>query len=195
MLQADVEADREQAARLLRDGQIIAFPTETVYGLGARADRPDVVRMLYRIKNRPTDKKFSLLVPTADALDRYGRPDAAARRLAEQFWPGPLTMVVPDGQGGDVGLRCPDYEPTRDILSRADMPVAAPSANPTAAPPACSAQEVMAAFKGRIAAIVDGGVARIGTPSTVVRLTGAKLEILRTGSLDVGRLREVFGGS
>jgi L-threonylcarbamoyladenylate synthase len=191
-LKTDREQDRERAAELLVRGQIIAFPTETVYGLGVRADDAEAVDMLYRIKNRPREKRFTLLVPAPKALDCYGAPSRAARALAEQFWPGPLTLVIPDGEGGDVGLRCPDHDETRDILERAAVPVAAPSANITGAPPACSAAQVMAAFKGRIAALVDGGPVQIGVPSTVVRLTGQGLEVLRPGALDEQQLRAVL---
>jgi L-threonylcarbamoyladenylate synthase len=194
MLKADEEEDRQRAADLLKSGEIIALPTETVYGLGARGDAPDVLDMLYRVKNRPRDKKFTLMVPTPDDLERFADPSDTARRLAEEFWPGPLTLVVPDGEGGHVGLRCPDDERTRDILAAADVPVSAPGAGVNGAPPACSAEEVMAAFKGRIAAIVDGGPTRIGTASTVIRVDEDGLEVLRPGPIDADTLQAVLDG-
>jgi L-threonylcarbamoyladenylate synthase len=191
-LNGEDDTDRQRAAELLAAGKIIAFPTETVYGLGVRADRPKAVEQLYRVKNRPREKKFTLLVPSPDDLTHYADPPEAAHRLAERFWPGPLTLVMRDGQGGEVGLRCPDDEQTRDVLRRAEVPVAAPSANLTGEPPARNAAEVLASFNGRIAAVLDGGHVRIGTPSTVVRVSEDGLEVLRAGSLAEARLREAL---
>lgn len=120
--------DRAHAADLLTRGAIVALPTEIVYGLGVRADIPEYVNGLYDLKRRPRDKPFTILVASPDALDVYAAPCMKGRRLAEHFWPGPLTLVVSNGDGGSVGVRCPDHAETRDVLRSAGVPAAAPSA-------------------------------------------------------------------
>jgi L-threonylcarbamoyladenylate synthase len=190
----DAEHDRDvaRAAELLRGGAIIAFPTETVYGLGARADDPDAVARLRALKGRPDGKPFSLLIADAPDAARYAVMSPAAVALARAFWPGPLTMVLPAVSGGDVGLRCPDCAVARAILRLADVAAAAPSANESGRPPATSAEQVLDVFEGRIAAVVDGGPVRLGHSSTVIRLTGPRMEILREGGLHEASILEVL---
>ncbi len=182
------EDDVRAAGELLRAGELVAFPTETVYGLGARADDARALAALRKLKQRPDGKKFTILIPDPDDSALYAAPFSttpfrAAAALAGRFWPGPLTLVVPDGHGGEVGLRCPDCDVTRRMLRVAASPIAAPSANLSGRPPACSADEVLAEFDGLIAAVLDGGVARVGKPSTVVRVSEAGIEVLREGAL------------
>ena len=136
--------DVRLAAGLLRGGQVVAFPTETVYGLGARADEEAAVDALYDLKTRPREKKLTILIPDPAAWQRHAAHlGGEAEALAAAFWPGPLTLVVPDGRGGCVGLRCPDLPVTRRMLRLAGVPVAAPSANLSGQPPATTAQGVM----------------------------------------------------
>lgn len=185
LLMGSSEEDVERAARLLREGRVVAFPTETVYGLGVRADDERAVARLYGLKGRPREKKAALLVTGLEAGRRYAAPlSATAGRLARRFWPGPLTLVVPAAEGeGCVGLRCPDCRVTLKMLRLADVPVIAPSANLSGEPPAKTAREVMDVFDGRIAAVLDGGRAELGVASTVVRVTGDEVEILREGAV------------
>jgi L-threonylcarbamoyladenylate synthase len=136
-------------------------------------------------------KKFALLVASLEQAASWGELNGDARRLAEHFWPGPLTLVVPDGKGGDVGLRCPDCTVTRRLVGLTGVPVAAPSANLSGQPPACSAQEVLDVFGGRIAAVLDGGPARLGTASTVVRVAEGSSRLLREGALAADALAAV----
>jgi L-threonylcarbamoyladenylate synthase len=194
VLQSDDPDHLARAAALLVAGEVVAFSTETVYGLGVRGDDAEAVGRLYDLKGRPRDRKFTLLIASPDDMCRYAAPGPAARRLAERLWPGPLTLVVSDGKGGDVGLRCPDHAATRRMLQLAGMPVAAPSANLTGRQPATSAAEVLEVFKGRIAAVVDGGPARIGSPSTVVRVGKGGLEVLRAGALSESELHRALDG-
>lgn len=193
-LDADRPQDAARAAELLREGRLVAFPTETVYGLGARADSAEAVADLVRLKRRPAGKKFALLVAGPCEAAAHGSLDAAARKLADIFWPGPLTIVVPDGRGGDVGLRCPDCAPTRRMLALVGTAVAAPSANVSGEEPARTAAGVLAAFDGRIAAVLDGGPAPIGRPSTVVRVRAGRLEVLREGCIEERELRAALAG-
>ncbi len=190
-LDAGQDADVARAAELLRQGLIVAFPTETVYGLGARADSQAALAELRRIKQRPVGKKFALLVASAEQARAWGELDDAAGRLAERFWPGPLTLVIPDGQGGQVGLRCPDCEVTRRMLRLTGVPVAAPSANVSGQQPARSAEEVLEVFEGRIAAVLDGGPVRLGVASTVVRVAGGSVHLLREGALATAAVMDV----
>lgn len=183
-LRLSVEAPDEirKAGELLREGCLVAFPTETVYGLGARADDKDAVAELYRVKGRPAGKKCAILIPDPEDAQRHvGEMSVEEARLADVFWPGPLTLVV----GGDdaIGVRCPDCEPTREMLRAADVPVYAPSANISGKPPAKNADEVLKDFEGAISAVLDGGEVPGGTPSTVVRADGKELRILRPGAL------------
>ncbi|HUT61524.1 MAG TPA: Sua5/YciO/YrdC/YwlC family protein, partial [Phycisphaerae bacterium] len=116
-----------------------------------------------------------------------------AARLAAAFWPGPLTLVVPSVDGDEVGLRCPACEPTRKMLRAAAVPVVAPSANLTGGPPARSAEEVLAVFEGKIAAVLDGGPTPVGIPSTVVRVLDDMLEIIREGAVSDDELWDTAG--
>ncbi|NLW51715.1 MAG: threonylcarbamoyl-AMP synthase [Candidatus Brocadiaceae bacterium] len=189
--------DREgirRAAQLLREGAIVAFPTDTVYGLGVRADDAAAVAELARLKRRPEGKEFACLVPDAAAARAWGRFDEGADALVKAFWPGALTIVVPGrGGSGTIGLRCPDCRVTREMLALVGVPVAAPSANAPGAPPARNAEDLLAEFDGRIGAVLDGGAARIGLPSTVVRIAAGGLEVLREGAIRAEALAAVLG--
>ena len=190
-LQADDEEDVRRAADLLRDGRVIGLPTETVYGLAARADDSEAVDRIYELKRRPREKKLSLLIPDPSAWQKHvGKLPPAAQALADEFWPGPLTLVVPGDSGDTIGLRCPDMEVTRRVLRMADVPVVAPSANLSGEPPAVTADEVMETFEGRIPAVVDGGRAPMEVSSTVVQVeTDGTLTILREGGLSEEEVR------
>ncbi len=192
VLPADEESGMARAAELLRAGNIVALPTETVYGLGVRGDRPEGLERLRRLKERPAGKKFSRLICSPEDADAYGELGPAATVLAEQFWPGPLTLVVPDREGGYVGLRCPDCTVARELVRRTGTALATPSANISGRPPALTAEEVREAFAGRIAAVVDGGPAPMGQASTVVRVEEGRMELLRAGALEPERLRRAL---
>jgi L-threonylcarbamoyladenylate synthase len=193
LLNADRDEDVLEAARLLRKGLVIAFPTETVYGLGARADDGAAMQYLMRVKERPADKKMTILMPDRESAEAYAAQfNPAARALAAAFWPGPLTLVVDDGRQGAVGLRVPDLPATRRLLRAAGVPVAAPSANRSGRPPATTAGEVMRVFEGLIPCVLDGGPARMKVASTVVEIAGDQVRILRAGALSEERIRAVL---
>ncbi len=176
------EADLGRAAELLRAGKLVAFPTETVYGLGARADCPEACERLFSVKRRPPGKKAAVLVRSIKAAEKHVPSiSPEARRLADAFWPGPLTLVLPDGCGDCTGLRCPDFAPALRLLEMAGVPVLAPSANMSGMPPALNAEEVFRYFDGVISAVLDGGTCGHGRASTVVRVEGGRVEILREG--------------
>ena len=179
------------AAQLWRERQLVAFPTDTVYGLGAPAFDGLAVLKLYVAKERTPEKAIPILIADTSDLPRItmGLPDLA-QRLIEQFWPGALTLVVLKQPSipievsttETVAVRIPDLPLARDLLRRAG-PLAVTSANRSAVPNPCTAQEVIAQLGGRIAAVIDGGRTPGGVPSTVVDCTQAVPVILREGAI------------
>ena len=194
-----------EAAELLQSGGLVAVPTETVYGLAGNGLDSAVVENIYAVKGRPEQKPLSLMVPGPEALDRYSAAvPGAARYLAERFWPGPLTLVLPARDdipavvlagGKTVGLRCPDHPLTLELLRALDIPLAAPSANPSGAASPKTAEEVLAYFDGRIDAVLDGGPCGLGRESTILDLSTVPYRILRQGALAEAQLLEALGDS
>jgi len=197
------ENDLDRAAGILRRGGLVGIPTETVYGLGANGLDPEAVDRIFLAKGRPQDNPLILHVPSAAALPDYCRdiPETACK-LAERFWPGPLTMVlprracVPDVVTAGlptVGMRCPNHPLTLRLLRLAGVPVAAPSGNTSGRPsPTCSAH-MREDMDGKIDAILDGGPCGVGVESTIVDLTCSPPRLLRPGGLPLEALREVLG--
>ena len=202
-METKVYKDRlEEAAKLIREGGLVAVPTETVYGLAGSGLSESAVKEIYRVKGRPEIKPLSLMVPGQEAMDRYCLDvSRAARRLAEHFWPGPLTVVLkarPDvpeivrAGGATVGLRCPDHPLTLELLKLAELPLAAPSANPSGAPSPKTAQAVLSYFDGEIDAVIDGGECGIGLESTIIDMSQKPYRILRRGALDDASISAVL---
>ncbi len=186
-----VRLTASQAALYLREGKLVAFPTETVYGLGADALNEDSVRRLFAAKKRPADNPLICHLPDAGEVFRYGKKSPAAEKLAE-FWPGPLTVLLQhEGRipgivtAGSVlaAFRVPDHELALQILREAKIPVAAPSANLSGMRSPTSAGMVDLQMQGRIDGLVDGGKCRIGLESTVVKITDDGIAILRPGAI------------
>ena len=199
----DTEQDIRTAAAILRAGGLVGIPTETVYGLGANGLSSAAVGKIFAAKGRPQDNPLILHVPDASWLARYCRevPDSAYT-LAERFWPGPLTMilprkdVVPDAvtAGLDtVGVRCPNHPVTLAIIRAADVPVAAPSGNTSGRPSPTRAEHMVEDMAGKIDAIVDGGPCGVGVESTIIDLTCTPPRLLRPGGLPLEALEEVLG--
>ena len=188
-----ITTELDEAAGLLREGELVAVPTETVYGLAGNGLDEQAVEAIYEVKGRPAVKPLSLMVPDADAMERYCDPvPPQAKTLAARFWPGPLTIVLKAKElvpaivraGGEtVGLRCPDHPMTLELLRRAELPFAAPSANPSGEPSPKTARQVRAYFDGEIAAIVDGGPCGIGRESTILDMSRTPYRVLRQGAL------------
>lgn len=185
--------DLAEAGRILAAGGLVAFPTETVYGLGADARDPEAVRRIYTVKGRPADNPSIVHIADPEALVTAAREiPETAHILAEAFWPGPLTMIlkrdpsIPDVTTGGldtVGIRMPDSAAARGLIRAAGCPVAAPSANISGKPSPTEAQHVLDDFDGRIEAVIDGGPCRVGIESTVLDLSGGEPMILRPGIL------------
>ena len=193
-----------EAAEILRGGGLLGIPTETVYGLGANGLDGAAVRRIFEAKGRPQDNPLILHIPDAAWLTRYCEDvPEVAWRLAEEFWPGPLTMIlrrkpcVPNETtaGLDtVGMRCPDHGATLAVIRAADVPVAAPSANRSGRPSCTTAAHVREDMEGRIEGVVDGGGCSVGVESTIVDLTVTPPRLLRPGGLPLEKLRAVLDG-
>jgi L-threonylcarbamoyladenylate synthase len=182
-----------RAAALLDAGAVVAFPTDTVYGVGVAASRPDRVDALFALKRRPTDRRIPLLVAGLDQAAEAGwQPDDRARALAERFWPGALTLVLP-GPAGTQAFRAPDHAVALALI-RAAGPIFATSANISDQPDTLGADEVLVAFatdQDELAAVVDGGAVPGGVASTVVDLSVTPARILRPGPVTRAQLAEV----
>jgi len=190
-----------RALAVLQNGGLVAFPTDTVYGVGALAFNDAAVGDIYTAKDRPVEKAIPVLIgATADLEKVTLEVPAAAVRLAARFWPGPLTLVVPKHPNlpdtvsvtSTVGVREPDHTVARALLVAAG-PMAVTSANLSGQASPCTAQEVFAQLGGRIALIIDGGKTPGGVPSTVVDCTGEEIVILRAGPILEDEIRAVLG--
>ncbi|MBX9296086.1 L-threonylcarbamoyladenylate synthase [Chromobacterium vaccinii] len=188
----------DQAAALLRAGELVAVPTETVYGLAADATQPDAVAAIFRAKNRPADHPLIVHLPGLEQLNEWAsRVPDCAWPVIERFWPGPLTLVLPASEkvpaivnaGQDtVALRWSSHPLLQALLDRLRRPVAAPSANPFCRISPTTADHVRANMEGRIAAVVDGGPCAVGIESTILDLSGARPAILRPGAVTAAML-------
>ena len=188
------------AASLLQKGELVAFPTETVYGLGADARREDSVRAVFAAKGRPADNPLIVHITEIDQLyEIAAEVPEIALRLADVFWPGPLTMVLPkqdcipevtSGGLSTVGIRMPSHPVARALIRESGCPIAAPSANRSGKPSPTTARHVMDDMNGRIAAILDGGQCSVGVESTVICFDDPEtIHILRPGLISREDLR------
>ena len=191
------------AAEIIKNNGLVAIPTETVYGLGANGLNEAAVAKIFAAKGRPQDNPLILHVADASDIERFCHCiPQSAYRLAEAFWPGPLTMVLPARDTvpkcttaglPTVAVRCPDNAVTRQIIRLAGVPIAAPSANLSGKPSTTTAQHVLHDHDGRIDAIVDGGPCRVGVESTIVDLTEERPRLLRPGGITPEQLISVLG--
>jgi L-threonylcarbamoyladenylate synthase len=199
----DDEAGRAEAVDVLRVGRLVAMPTDTVYGIGVALQARDGLARLFAAKDRPLDRAIVLLVADLDQAASVGVLSAAARTLADRFWPGGLTLVLPQAPGAGlpveltggaatIGVRIPDHECPR-ALARALGPLPVTSANLSGRPDARDAAAVLDQLGERIELVLDGGPARGGIPSTVVDCTGESPRILRAGAIDPGAIFAVLG--
>ncbi len=204
--EVDVEVIRH-AAEVLRDGGLVAFPTETVYGLGARADDAGAIARLRQVKGREARKAFSVHIASRDDVKSFApRLSGLAGRFIRKGWPGPLTLIVSvedpasapvmvgrDGFAAEamyydnaIGLRCPEDPVAHELLRSVGAPVVAASANPAGRPPPLTGDEVRKSLAGRIDLLLDSGRTKYTKPSTIVRVTATTYEIVREGVYDAG---------
>ena len=200
ILPASSQAAISEALKVMQSGGLVAFPTDTVYGVGALAFDAKAVESIYLAKDRPVEKAIPVLIGDPADLEKVGTdiPDSA-RKLASRFWPGPLTILVPKrtdipesvSATHTVGVRVPDHEVARGLL-RAAGPMAVTSANISGKPSPVTAQEVYEQLKDRIDLIIDGGKTPGGVPSTLVDCTSAELKVLREGPIPLAELLSVL---
>jgi L-threonylcarbamoyladenylate synthase len=190
------------AVDVLRAGGLVAIPTETVYGLGADAANDDALRRVYRVKGRPADHPLIVHVGPAVALEPWALLSPLARRLADAFWPGPLTLIVPRGPlvsdlatGGraTVGVRVPAHPIAIELLDAFGAGVAAPSANRFGRVSPTTADHVRADLGSDVDLVLDGGPCTVGIESTIVDCTGDRLSVLRPGGIDIEAITAVVG--
>jgi L-threonylcarbamoyladenylate synthase len=198
------EAGIAEAASLLRAGGLVAFPTETVYGLGADATDGRAVAGIYEAKGRPSFNPLIAHVATPASAFALGRFDRHATLLAEAFWPGPLTLVVPVGEDSpvsdlaraglaSVGLRVPSHPVARRLLTAVGRPVAGPSANRSGHVSPTTAAHVLADLDGRIDAVLDAGPTEVGVESTIVGCLGGDPVLLRPGGVTRAEMEALLG--
>lgn len=200
------QANLERAAQALRNGELVAFPTETVYGLGASALDDAAVQSVFVAKGRPLAHPLIVHLKEGSDISDWSRASGTAlemaRQLAEAFWPGPLTLVLPrsaavselvTGAQPTVALRVPAHPVAQALLEQSDLPLVAPSANRYGRLSPTLAQHVTAQLDGRVRFVLDGGPCEIGLESTILDLSGPSPRVLRPGQLSAGRLAEVLG--
>lgn len=202
-LSAEDPTTPQIAAEIIKNGELVAIPTETVYGLGADGLNPEAVAKIFAAKGRPQDNPLILHIADAKEIEKFCHSiPESAWTLAEKFWPGPLTIVLPAKDivpkcttAGlpTVAVRCPDCGITREIIRRAGVPIAAPSANLSGKPSTTTAEHVYHDHNGKIPLIVDGGPCRVGVESTIIDLTDEKPRLLRPGGITVEAMAEIVG--
>ncbi|TJY42032.1 threonylcarbamoyl-AMP synthase [Cohnella pontilimi] len=199
-----MEAGLEQAAASLAAGGVVAFPTETVYGLGGDARSTEAVSRIFEAKGRPSDNPLIVHLADPEALDGLAeRVNEIERTLIDKFWPGPLTLVLPVRPDAvsplvtagldTVAVRIPAHELARKLIAKSGCPIAAPSANRSGRPSPTLARHVMQDLDGRIDGVLDGGPTGVGLESTVVRVLDGAVHVLRPGGVTVEQLQEALG--
>ena len=202
----DAEPAREltqRVAAVLARGGLVAMPTETVYGIAARADLPPALEALRELKGRPEDLGLTWHIGSPTAVESPERLAPPARRLASRYWPGPLTLVVPSvpaglegvARDGWIGIRMPAHRATAGILAQLPFPVVLSSANRHGEPPATNADEVETALDGSVLLelLLDGGAAKLSEASSVLRIGRGRFDILREGLIGIDQLRAAAG--
>ena len=197
------QTDLPLAAEIIRRGGLVGIPTETVYGLGANGLDAEAVSHIFEAKGRPQDNPLILHIADVSWLERYCKDiPLTAYKLAEAYWPGPMTMIlprkdmVPDAvtAGLDtVGMRCPSHPLCHELIRLADVPIAAPSGNTSGRPSPTTADHMREDMDGKIDAIVDGGPCSVGVESTIIDLTCTPPRLLRPGGISLEQLRAVLG--
>lgn len=195
--------DMQRAGQWIADGELVAFPTETVYGLGGDALNPRAAEKIYAAKGRPSDNPLIVHIAEFEQLESIAaNPEPKAKKLAKAFWPGPLTMVIrkndkvpAETTGGmdTVAVRMPSHPVALELIRQSGCMIAAPSANTSGRPSPTQASHVMEDLDGRIAMVLDGGPVSIGLESTIIDLTEEKPMVLRPGYITLGMLTQVLG--
>lgn len=193
----------KEPVEIIKDGGIVIFPTETVYGIGVNAFNEEAIEKLYEIKQRPLSQAISLLVSDMDMINKVAKDITELEyKLMERFFPGPLTIIlkkkeiVPNivtANQDTVGIRMPSGEIARKLVEYAKVPIAAPSANITGKPAGTDIQDIIQDFEGKVDYIIDGGKSQIGKASTIIKVIDNVPHILRNGSITAEQIAEISG--
>lgn len=188
-------------AEIIRQGGIVIFPTETVYGIGVNALDDKAVEKLYKIKQRPLNKPISLLVSDINMVDKIAKDITDLEyKLMKKFFPGPFTVIlkkkniIPDivtANGDTVGIRIPDEEITRKLIEYANVPIAAPSANISDRPSGTNLESIIKDFEGKVDYFIDSGESKLGIASTIVKVIDGVPHILRQGTITKEQIQEI----
>lgn len=192
----------EEAGKLIKQGKIVVFPTETVYGIGTNGLDENAVKKLYEVKQRPLNKPISLLVSNMEMVNSIAKDITEVEyKIMEKFFPGPLTIILKKKEivpniltaGQDtVGIRMPRGEIARKLVEYADVPIATPSANISGEPSGTNLQEIKKHFEGKVDYFIDGGNSELGLASTIVQVVDGKPQILRQGSITLEQINQIF---
>ena len=183
----------QRAAAVLKNGGLVIFPTETVYGIGANTLNPAALKRLYEIKNRPLDKPFSIHIGKIEQLEgQVSEIPAVAWRLMDKFWPGPLTLILKAKNGSTVGLRFPDNQIAVSLINQAGVPVAAASANISGNPAPIDFQDAIKYFQGKVELAIDAGKTKLGLESTIVDLTAHPPRLVRESAINKEDIQQVL---
>src|SRR5437660_2887441 len=191
LLPADAPGAVEEAATALANGELVAFPTDTVYGLAAGHDH---LRKLYVAKDRPKDKRIPILLSDASNLEASAMVTPAARALAARFWPGPLSIILVAPRRGTIAFRVPANDLARRLIAACGGGLPVTSANRSGEGDSTTAQEVLEQLDGRISIILDGGRTPVGKPSTVVDCSSDPITVIREGAITKAQLEEALIG-
>jgi len=181
------------AAKVIRHGGLVVFPTETVYGIAANLLKDSAIDRLYRVKGRPRAKPFTVHIAGLAIIRKMGcKITKDARALIDKFWPGPLTIILSSKTGEKIGFRMPANRVALELIKMSQVPVAAPSANPSGSCPPTSAEEAVRSLDDKIDLVIDGGRTDVGIESTVIDMTTTPPKILRDGAIDKRKIVRVL---
>ena len=190
----------DEAAEFLRQGKVIAFPTETVYGLGVVFDNKEAYDELVKVKRRPPTKPFTLMLADKEDVEKYARLNKVSKAIVNELMPGQITMITHAQPGlpswcvseiGNIGIRIADYDLIRDLIRKTGKPLLVPSANKSGEQPGTTAQEVVDAFGDEIPAVIDGKTVS-NLPSTIVLVEETHTEIFREGAIKIDDIKRVI---
>ena len=182
----------KKAVAVIEKGGLVAFPTETVYGLAADYLNKKAIQKLYKVKKRPKDKPLTVHISKFDELDKLDcEVTLFSKKLTEKFWPGPLTLIFKTGSGKRIGIRMPSNKIALEFISLCKNSIVAPSANISGNQPPRKAEDVLKDLDGKIDLLLDGGETEVGRESTVVDVSTFPYKVLRKGAIDTGRIVDV----
>lgn len=182
------------AALVIRQGGLVAFPTETVYGLAANRNDPKAMARLSKVKDRPDGKHYTVHIASLSFIKKMGcKIPKLALVLIKKYWPGPLTLVLASKNGGSIGFRMPANKVALELIGKAKVPVVAPSANLSGSKPPVRASEVLKGLGGKIDMVIDAGATEVGVESTVVDISIKPFKILREGAIKTSEIERLLG--